>query len=144
MTYLLLKTAHLLMAMAFIGTLFFQVMILWPALQGLQTDGRQQLSQRLSQRARQVIHWVALVLYGTGIALAWPYRHLLESPLASTFALLLSLKLLLAVLIIVHYLALILLRRRQSIAERGMYRLNVSLLLHAMLLVFCAKAMFML
>lgn len=144
MTYLLLKTLHLLMAIAFIGTLFFQVMILWPATRQLDSTQRQTLSQQLGQRARHVIHWVALLLYGAGIALVWPYRQLLLTPMASNFSLLLSLKLLLALLIILHYVALIVLRKKALIAERGMYRLNVSLLIHGVLLVGCAKAMFLL
>ncbi|AQZ96250.1 hypothetical protein ACFSB1_09010 [Halopseudomonas phragmitis] len=144
MTYLLLKSLHLLMAIAFIGALFFQVLILWPAVRELEPASRTRLAELLGQRARHVIHWVALLLYGAGIALAWPYRRLLADPLATTFGTLLSLKILLALLIIGHYLALIVLRRRQLIAERGMHWLNVSLLLHAVLLVICAKAMFVL
>ena len=39
---------------------------------------------------------------------------------------------------------LIFLRRSQRIGERGMDLINVSLLLHAVLLVICAKSMFVL
>src|SRR5690606_40411322 len=64
MTYLLIKTLHLLAAMAFIGTLFFQVLILAPAGRRLDASVRGPMSQALGQQARRVIHWVALVLYG--------------------------------------------------------------------------------
>lgn len=144
MTYLLIKTLHLLAAMAFVGTLFFQVLILAPAAQRLDPSVRALLGPVLGQQARHVIHVVAIVLYGAGLTLVWPYRSLLANPLSSTFATLLSLKILLAFMIIGHYAALIFLRRSQRIGERGMHWLNVSLLLHAVLLVICAKSMFVL
>lgn len=144
MTYLLIKTLHLLAAIAFVGTLFFQVLILAPAAQRLDSSVRGLLGPVLGQQARHVIHIVAIVLYGAGLMLAWPYRSLLAHPLSSTFATLLSLKILLALLIIGHYAALIFLRRSQRITERSMYLLNVSLLIHAVLVVICAKSMFVL
>lgn len=142
MLYLSLKTLHLLMAIAFIGTLFFQVFILAPVARQLPEDQRGRMAVLFGQQARHVIHWVALLLYGAGIALVWPYRYVLVDPLASTFSLFLSLKLLLALLIIRHYVAMIVLRSRDRLSERGMRLLNISLLAHAVALVFCAKAMF--
>ncbi|WP_193074805.1 hypothetical protein [Pseudomonas sp. FME51] len=144
MTYLLIKILHLLAAMAFIGTLFFQVLILTPAGRRLDAGVRTPMSQALGQQARRVIHVVALVLYGAGLTLAWPYRSLLADPFSSHFATLLSLKILLALLIIGHYAALIFLRRAQRVTERTMHLLNISLLAHAVLLVICAKTMFVL
>lgn len=144
MTYLTIKTLHLLAAIAFIGTLFFQVLILAPASRRLAPVVREAIGPVLGQQARHVIHFVALVLYGAGLTLAWPYRTLLANPLSSTFTILLSLKILLAFLIIGHYVALIFLRRGRHIGEGGMYWLNVSLLVHAVLLVVCAKSMFVL
>lgn len=142
MLYLSLKTLHLLMAIAFVGTLFFQVFILVPVARQLPDDLRNRMSVLFGQRARRVIHWVALLLYGAGVALVWPYRYALVDPLASNFSLFLALKLLLAILIIGHYVALIVLRSNGRISEHGMRLLNISLLVHAVLLVFCAKAMF--
>lgn len=144
MTYLLIKTLHLLAAIAFIGTLFFQVLILAPVNRRLDPSVRAVLAPALGQQARHVIHVVAIVLYGAGLTLAWPYRSLLANPLSSTFATLLSLKILLALMIIGHYAGLIVLRRSQRVTERVMQLLNVSLLLHAVLLVICAKSMFVL
>ncbi|GGI93341.1 hypothetical protein [Halopseudomonas pertucinogena] len=144
MTYLIIKTLHLLAAIAFIGTLFFQVLILTPVNRRLDSATRQRLAPALGQQARHVIHVVAVLLYGAGIALAWPYRTLLANPSASTFATLLTVKIILAFMIIGHYALLIFLRRSQRLGERGMDLLNVSLLVHAVLLVICAKSMFVL
>ena len=62
MTYLLLKFAHLNAAAFFVGGVFFEVMILSRAAQSLDDAPRQQLTTALGQRARQVMHWVVLVL----------------------------------------------------------------------------------
>ena len=144
MTYLLIKTLHLLAAIAFIGTLFFQVLILAPVTRRLDPGVRELLAPALGQRARHVVHIVAVVLYGAGLTLVWPFRSLLANPFSNTFATLLTLKIILAVLIIGHYALLIVLRRSQRVTERSMQLLNVSLLLHAVLLVICAKSMFVL
>lgn len=144
MTYLLIKTLHLLAAMAFVGTLFFQVLILAPVSRRLGIAVVTPVNQALGQQARRVIHVVAVVLYGAGISLAWSYRSLLANPLGSHFGMLLSLKIILALLVIGHYAALIVLRNQQRITPRSMALLNISLLITACLIVICAKAMFVL
>src|SRR3546814_8841431 len=55
-------------------------------------------------RSRHVLHGVVLLLYGAGIGLAWQHRGALSQPLNNSFGLLLSLKILLAMSIIGHYL----------------------------------------
>lgn len=142
MSYALINTLHLLGAIAFIGTLFFQVFILAPVSRQLPEQERSRLSVALGQRARRVIHWVALVLYGAGIALGWQYRGVLAQPFSSHFSAVLSVKIVLALLIVLHYVALIFLRKGNRIGPHGMQLLNISLLMHAVLVVVCAKAMF--
>src|SRR5690606_41305464 len=90
------------------------------------------------------LHDAILIFNDACINMTCTYRTLLANPLSSTFTILLSLKILLAFLIIGHYVALIFLRRGRHIGERGMHWLNVSLLVHAVLLVVCAKSMFVL
>ena len=144
MIYLSIKILHLLAAMAFVGTLFFQVLILAPASRRLDNAVVTPVSQALGKQARRVIHVVAVLLYGAGISLAWSYRSLLAHPFASHFATLLSLKIMLALLVIGHYAALIVLRNKQLITPRTMHMLNISLLITAVLIVICAKTMFVL
>ena len=144
MTYVTLKSLHLLATIAFIGTLFFQVVILWPATRNMSAEPIETARQAIKKRAQGVIHWAGLFVYGVGLALVWPYRSYLLDPFASTFSLFLSLKLLLAALILLHYVALAFLRRSGILGERGTYWLNVSVLLLAVLLVLCSKGMFLL
>ncbi|UAW99361.1 hypothetical protein KEM63_05170 [Halopseudomonas nanhaiensis] len=142
MSYSLIKTLHLLGAIAFVGTLFVQVFILGPVMRQLPEQERARLSEALGQRARRVVHWVALVLYGAGLALGWQYRSVLAQPFSSHFSAVLTVKITLALLIVLHYVALIYLRKTHRIGPQGMHLLNVSLLMHAVLVVICAKALF--
>lgn len=142
MSYSIVKTLHLLGAIAFVGTLFFQVFILAPVSRQLPEGERSRLAAALGQRARRVVHWVALVLYGAGITLAWQYRAVLAQPCSSHFSTVLTVKITLALLIIGHYVALIFLRKNEGIGPHGMHLLNISLLMHAVLVVVCAKALF--
>ena len=143
MTYLLIKTLHLLAAIAFIGTLFFQVLILTPVTRRLDPAVRELLSPALGQQARHVVHVAAILLYGAGLMLAWPYRTRwpIRSPVP--FATLLTLENNPGA--VDHRPLCAADRSAPASADyRAHVLLNVSLLLHAVLLVICAKSMFVL
>lgn len=144
MLYLSLKTLHLIAAVFFIGGVFFEVMILSRATQALDEGPRQQLSKALGQRARRVMHWVVLALYGAGIALAWQYRALLRDPLASSFATLLSLKILLAVSILGHFIGVVYLLRSGRMTPSRSRAIHLSVLVQMLLILLLAKSMFVL
>jgi hypothetical protein len=142
MLYALLLILHLAAAVAFIGTLFYQVVIWRAATAGLPQAALGELSARLSQVTRRVLHGVVLVLYGAGLGLAWQHRAALADPLSSAFASLLSLKILLALSIVGHYLAIALLLRRGRLDARRSQRLHLAILLQMGLILVLAKAMF--
>ena len=144
MLYLLLKLAHLTAAAFFIGGVFFEVMILSRAARELPDEPRAQLSRALGQRARQVMHWVVLVLYGAGLGLAWHYRAALQAPLASSFATLLSLKIALALSILGHFLLVVALIRSGRMTPARSRRIHLSVLLQMLAILFLAKTMFVL
>lgn len=140
--YPFLLIVHLLAAIGFIGTLFFEVVIWHWARQRLTDAAQVTADQAIALRSRKVLHAVVLLLYGAGIGLAWQYRDALSQPLASSFGTLLSLKILLALSIIGHYLLLAywLTHARLTTARaRGLRR---SILVHMLLIVVLAKAMF--
>ena len=138
--YPFLLVTHLLAAIAFIGTLFFEVVIWHRARQQL-TDATQ-ADQAIAVRSRKVLHGVVLLLYGAGIGLAWQYRGALSQPLASSFGALLSLKILLALSIIGHYLLLAYWLTRARLSTRRASWIRRSILGHMVLIVILAKAMF--
>lgn len=144
MLYLLLKFVHLTAAAFFIGGVFFEVMILSRATRTLPDDARADFSRALGQRARQVMHWVVLALYGAGLGLVWHYRAALHTPLASSFSLLLSLKIALALSILGHFLLVVALMRSGRMTPVRSRRIHLSVLLQMLAIIFLAKAMFLL
>ena len=144
MLYLLLKFAHLTAAAFFVGGVFFEVMILSRAARALETTPREQLSKALGQRARQVMHWVVLVLYGAGLGLTWHYRAALTEPFASSFGTLLTLKICLTLSILGHFIAVVFLMRSGRMTHARSRRLHLSVLVQMLAILFLAKAMFLL
>jgi hypothetical protein len=144
MLYLLLKFVHLSAAAFFIGGVFFEVMILSGAARQLDEAPRAQLSKALGRRARQVMHWVVLALYGAGIGLAWHYRAALAQPFASSFGTLLTLKICLALSILGHFLFVVFLMRTGRMTPPRSRLIHLSVLVQMLAILFLAKAMFLL
>lgn len=144
MLYLLLKFVHLTAAACFIGGVFFEVMILRRAARQLDEAPRAQLSRALGQRARQVMHWVVLALYGAGVGLAWHYRAALAQPFASSFGTLLTLKICLALSILGHFILVVLLMRSGRMTPERSRLIHLSVLVQMLAILFLAKAMFLL
>ncbi|MFJ4430729.1 CopD family copper resistance protein [Pseudomonas sp. NPDC089395] len=144
MVYLLLKFAHLAAAAFFMGGVFFEVMILSRAARSLEPGPREQLSRALGQRARKVMHWVVLALFGAGLGLAWHYRTALAEPFASSFGTLLTVKICLAVSILGHFLGVVFLMRTGRMTPARSRLIHLSVLVQMLVILFLAKAMFLL
>src|SRR5690554_7194806 len=96
MTYPLLVLVHLFAALFFIGTVFFEVLMLEGIRKRLPRDTMRSVEIEIGLRARKIMPWVLLVLYTAGIALAWNYREALASPFSRPLGLLLGIKIVLA------------------------------------------------
>lgn len=140
--YPYLLVTHLLAAIAFIGTLFFEVVIWHNARRQLSDTSQAGAEQAIAVRSRKVLHGVVLLLYGAGIGLAWQYRGALSQPLASSFGTLLSLKIVLALSIIGHYLLLAYWLTHGRLSATRATWIRRSILGHMVLIVVLAKAMF--
>ena len=110
MSYGLLLALHLLAAIAFAGTVFFEVVMLEGVRRHLPPEMRA-VERAIGNRAVRVMPWVLLTLYAAGIALAWQHRAALAQPLASGFGLLLAVKIVLALSVFGHVLAIVLLAK---------------------------------
>ena len=141
MLYSWLLIVHLLAAIAFIGTLFFEVVIWHSAREELVWSAQFTSEHAIARRSRQVLHGVVVLLYGAGIGLAWHYLGVLNVPWGSRFAALLSLKILLALSIIGHYLWLAYLLSHQRLSPRRATWIRRSILGHMVLIVILAKLM---
>lgn len=138
--YPFLLVTHLLAAIAFIGTLFFEVLIWHQARR--QVVGAASADRAIAVRSRKVLHGVVLLLYGAGLGMAWQYRAALSNPLASSFGTLLSLKIVLALSIIGHYLLLAFWLTKGRLSDTRATWIRRSILGHMVLIVILAKAMF--
>ncbi len=142
MSYSLLHVIHLLAAIAFIGTLFFEVVILAKVKPQLAPASVAELELALGRRTRTVLHWVVLFVYGAGIGLAWQHRQVLAAPFASSFATLLSLKIVLAVSVFFSF-CLVAMLLRSGRMTPGLYRrLHWAVLAQMLGIVLLAKGMF--
>jgi len=143
MIYPLLLSLHLLAALVFIGTVFFEVLFLEHIRKQLPAKLMVLLEQGIAQRARQLMPWVLLALFGAGLGMVWVrYLPVLATPLASSFGTLLLLKILLAASVLGHFLVAMLLFRSGRMNARYSRFIHHSLFGHMLLIVLLAKAMF--
>lgn len=143
MAYLILLVLHLFAAILFVGTVFFEVLILESIHRHVPARAMKMVEGALGRRLRRVMPWVILTLFGSGLGmLHLRYAPLLAEPLASSFATLLSLKLLLALSVLGHFIfAMYSLRVGRMTGQRSR-RIHYSVFAHVVLIVLLAKGMF--
>lgn len=143
MLYLLFLLAHLFAALIFIGTVFFEVLILSDLHRRLPARVMLRVEQGIGQRARALMPWVLLVLFGAGIGMVWlRYRPVLAAPFATSFGTLLTIKLILAASVLLHFLLTVLRMRRGRASARYLRGIHLSLFGHMVAIVVLAKSMF--
>lgn len=141
MSYSVLITLHLFAAFIFVGTVFFEVLILEGIRPHVQHDAMRQVEMAIGRRARKIMPWAILVLYGAGIAMAWHYREVLAHPFAGGFATLLSIKILLALSVLAHFITAMVLSTKGLLKTRHFQRIHISVFIHMLGIVLLAKAM---
>lgn len=144
MSHSVLIVLHLFAAFIFVGTVFFEVLVLEGIRKHVPHDAMKSVEVAIGRRARRFMPFVILVLYGAGIGMAWQYRAALAHPLDSSFATLLSIKILLALSVLVHFICAITLGAKGKLKSRHFKRIHISVFLHMIGIVFLAKAMFFL
>lgn len=142
MSYFVLVTLHLFAAIMFVGTVFFEVIILEGIRKPVGRDAMRTVESAIGRRARRIMPFVIIVLYSAGIAMAWQYRDVLAHPFDSSFATLLSIKIILAISVLIHFISAITLSARGKLNSRQFKLIHVSVFSHVVLIVFLAKAMF--
>ncbi|WP_053213772.1 CopD family copper resistance protein [Pseudomonas sp. Q12-87] len=143
MIYPLFLTLHLFAALAFIGTVFFEVLFLESIRKQLPAKVMVLLEQGISRRARQLMPWILLALFGAGGGMVWlRYWPALMSPLQSSFGLLLSLKIVLAGSVLGHFLWAMWLFKSARMNARYVHIIHTSVFLHMVAIVLLAKGMF--
>ncbi|QRY81833.1 hypothetical protein JVX91_12260 [Pseudomonas sp. PDNC002] len=143
MAFPLVLVLHLLAAILFVGTVFFEVLFLERIHTRVPPRAMKAVEAALGQRLRRVMPWVILTLFGSGLGmLHLRYAPLLTHPLASPFATLLSLKIVLACSVLGHFgFAMYSFRTGRMTGERSRL-IHYSVFVHALLIVLLAKGMF--
>lgn len=143
MIYPLILTLHLFAALIFIGTVFFEVLFLESIRKQLPARVMLLVEQGIGRRARSLMPWVLLVLFGAGLGMVWlRYLPVLAAPSASAFGTLLTLKLILAASVLVHFLLTMARMRWGSVSARYVRWVHLSLFAHMVAIVLLAKGMF--
>jgi len=143
MIYPILLILHLFAALIFIGTVFFEVLILESVRKHVPADAMRLIEQGIGRRARQLMPWVLLALFGAGLGMLWlRYLPALAAPLASSFNTLLTLKLMLASSVLGHFFSAMWLFRSKRMTARYLRIIHVSLFAHMVGIVLLAKGMF--
>lgn len=140
--YTVLLLLHLFAAFIFVGTVFFEVLILEGVRKHVPRNVMHQIEVGIGKRARQIMPWVLAVLYSSGLGMAWRYRELLAHPLENSFGLLLTLKIVLALSVFGHFLTAMTLRKRGRLVSSAFKRIHISVFCHMVGIVSLAKLMF--
>ncbi len=141
MTYSVVELVHLLAAIAFAGTVFFEVVMLEGVRRHVPADALRAIERAIGKRAVAVMPWVIATLFGAGIFLAWQQRGVLAAPFASTYGTLLALKIVLAASVFGHFATAMTWRARGTMTGRRSRRLHASVFCHVLAIVLLAKAM---
>jgi len=142
MHYPVLVTLHLFAAFVFVGTVFFEVLVLEGARKHVSRDAMRETERAIGVRARKLMPWVILVLYGAGAGLAWHYRGVLLHPFQSGLGALLTLKIVLALSVLVHFVRAITWVAGGNMTLRRSRFIHLSVFFHMVGIVLLAKMMF--
>lgn len=122
--------------------MFFEIVILEGIRKRLPKETMAGVETALIGRAKFVMPWVVGLLFLTGIVLAWHHYRSVSSPFASSFHILLAIKIALALSVLVHFVTAI----RAGISgcmESTRFQLtHYSVAIHMVLIVVLAKLMF--
>jgi hypothetical protein len=142
MSHFVLVTLHLFAAIMFVGTVFFEVLILEGIRKPVGRDTMRTVEVAIGRRARRLMPFVIVVLYLAGLSMAWQYRDSLAHPFASSFALLLWIKIILALSVLGHFITAIALISTGKMKSRHSRFIHLSVFCQVILIVFLAKGMF--
>jgi hypothetical protein len=142
MTHATVLILHLFAAIMFVGTVFFEVLILEGIRKPVGRETMRTVELAIGGRARRIMPFVILILYTAGISMAWQHRETLAHPFASSFATLLWLKIILALSVLAHFITAMTLSGTGKLKSRHFQLIHLSVFCHVVLIVFLAKAMF--
>lgn len=142
MNHLTVLLLHLFAAFIFVGTVFFEVLMLEGIRGHVPRDAMRSVEVAIGQRARKFMPFVIIILYGAGITMAWQYRAALAHPFGSAFTVMLWLKIVLALSVLGHFVTAMRLSITHRMTAKQFKFIHLSVFIHMLAIVFLAKAMF--
>lgn len=142
MSHFVLLILHLFAAIMFVGAVFFEVLILEGIRKPVGREIMRTIELAIGLRARRLMPYVMMVLYGAGIGMAWQHHGALAHPFASSFALILWIKIVLALGVLAHFITAMTLSGTGKLKSRHFQLIHLSVFIQVVLIVFLAKAMY--
>lgn len=142
MSYPILITLHLFAGVTFIGVVFFEVLFLESIRKTIATDAMQQLQQAITTRARKIMPYVLATLFLSGLAMAHSHFPHFSGLMSSSFGQLLSLKMLLAFSVLMHFFTAMYLSKNKKMSCSRFKYIHLSVFCHQVVIIFLAKNMF--
>lgn len=135
---------HLFCALLFVGGVLFEALILAAIhSRDVSHEARREVEQAIKRRAVRVMPPVVALLFVSGLTMAWlRYLPLLASPLASSFSLQLTLKIVLAFSVLLHFVLAVSKIRRGTLNRAWSRYIHRAVLLQMLAIVLLAKTMF--
>lgn len=134
---------HIFAAVMFVGTVFFEVLILEGVRKKVSPRFMEALEGAIGRQARKIMPFVMLFLFGSGITMVWlRYQEFFLHPLTYSFGLLLDIKITLAVVVLCHFFTAMFLISTGRMKSIYFKRIHLSVFVHVVLIVLLAKAMF--
>lgn len=143
-TYAIAHIVHVFCAIAFVGGVFFEMLVLSVLhTQRVSREARREVERAMSHRAVRVMPWVVLVLFVSGLVMVSErYLPIFHDPFASSFGTMLFLKVLLAFSVLIHFAVAVVKMARHTLTVGWSKYIHVVVFSHMVLIVFFAKAMF--
>lgn len=141
--YAFAHIVHLFCAIAFVGGVFFETLIL-SAIRSkhISRTSRKEVEKTVSQRAARVMPFIVAGLLLSGLVLAHRYAPVLSQPLDSPFAIQLGLKIALALSVFIHFVIAVRKMRKNTLSAAWSKYIHKAVFIHMILIVLLAKTMF--
>ncbi len=142
MNYALGHIAHLFCAFVFIGAVFFEVLILESVRKKVPKEAMVAIQHGIMHRARRLMPPVILLLFASGIYMATIHLSGLESLFATSFSTLLTIKMMIAGSVLLHFITAMTLSLRGKMTSFRFKFIHLSVFSHMIAIVLLAKGMF--
>ncbi|HEZ4163913.1 TPA: CopD family copper resistance protein [Neisseria meningitidis] len=142
--YAVAHIVHLYCSIAFVGGVFFEVLVLSVLHTGrVSCEARREVEKAMSYRAVRVMPFVVGLLFASGVVMAANrYLSILGEPFATSFGTMLTLKILLAFSVLAHFAIAVVKMARSTLTVGWSKYIHAVVFTHMLLIVFLAKAMF--